>query len=259
MKHVDFDACDLQRLRHAVNYAHHASETSLETLLPPWIPRELKRRIKAECVVSHCATLLFPPSEEAAAELFRACGWNATDPIPSVLVKQRLTERHRLPEDARVLVTRLRPVAGPEVEVFLFPKDDPHYREDIGKAERAHNLENHVGLFMARAREETLRLLTDRLETVGRLVYEGCAHNPHENTTMVYFAPEARMAGTRRRFPRWEVQCPGDLTHALGDRPVRTAALADTYAVLRANVPPGVTAACGETGRAVSRIPVPLR
>ncbi|MCK8681635.1 hypothetical protein [Streptomyces lichenis] len=235
MNHADFDACDLQRLRHAVNYAHHASITSLDVLLPPWIPGDLKRAIRSECAVSHCGTLLFPPTEEAALAHFRRNGWKVSAPIPSVLVKRRLTERYGLPGDTTVLVTRVRPATGPEVEVFLFPKSCPRYTEDIAEEERIHGFENHVGLFMGRARGDSLRYLADRLEVDGELVYEGSAHNPHENTTMVYFAPGARVAAARRRFPRWEVQCPGDLTAVVKDRPVRAVALAEAYEALRVN------------------------
>ncbi|PRH76487.1 hypothetical protein C6N75_25370 [Streptomyces solincola] len=245
MHHADFDACDLQRLRHAVNYARHASHTPLDVLLPPWIPGDLKRAIRAECTVSHCGILLFPPTVEAALAHFRRSGWRAAEPIPSVLVKRRLMERHGLPDDTGVWVTRVRPAAGPQVEVFLFPTSCRRFAPQIAEEERTHGFENHVGLFMGRARGDSLRYLAERLEDDGQLVFEGSAHNPHENTTMVYFAPGARVATARRRFPRWEVQCPGDLTSAVKDRPVREAALAEAYAALRDNSRPRVAAPLG--------------
>ncbi|MFK0255041.1 hypothetical protein [Streptomyces sp. NPDC090445] len=237
MHHETFEPCDVQRLQHAVDYALHASSKSLEYLLPPWIPGDLKREIGSGCVVSHCATLLFPETVESALDYFEENGWTASPTIPSVLVKRRLVERHWLPEDADIRVTRLRVTAGPapDVEVFLFPRSSPAYEEDVGTKERVHGFENHVGLFMERAEESTLTRLADRLETSGRMVYEGSAHNPHENTTMLYFAPSAPVARVRRRFPRWELQCSGDLTASAGSRPVRTQALCRAYAALKAN------------------------
>ncbi len=134
-------------------------------------------------------------------------------------------------------MTRLRVTTGPapEVEVFLFPRSSPGYKDDVGAQERVHGFENHVGLFMARAEEGALTRLADRLETTGRMVYEGSAHNPHENTTMLYFAPSAPVARTRRRFPRWELQCAGDLAALTAERQIRTHALLRAYAALKAN------------------------
>ncbi|PZT71273.1 hypothetical protein DN402_04310 [Streptomyces sp. SW4] len=67
------------------------------------------------------------------------------------------------------------------------------------------------------------------------MVYEGFAHNPHENTTMLYFTPGDRVARMRRRFPRWELQCAGDLSAVARARPVREAEVERSYAALRAN------------------------
>ncbi|MEU7552857.1 hypothetical protein AB0B01_10915 [Streptomyces sp. NPDC044571] len=180
---------------------------------------------------------MFPETVESALEYFEENGWTASATIPSVLVKRRLAERYGLPDDVDIRVTRLRVTAGPapEVEVFLFPRSSPGYEEDVGTQERVHGFENHVGLFMDRPEAGALARLADRLETSGRMVYEGSAHNPHENTTMLYFAPSAPMARTRRRFPRWELQCAGDLTALAARRPVRTQALSRAYAVLKAN------------------------
>lgn len=237
MHNVTFEPCDVQRLQHAVDYAHHAARKSLEALLPPWIPDGLKRDIESGCIVSHCATLVFPETVESALDYFGENGWTASAPIPSVLVKRRLAERHGLPADADIRVTRLRVTDGPapEVEVFLFPRSSAGYEEDVGVQERVHGFENHVGLYVDRPEAGTLARLADRLETSGRMVYEGSAHNPHENTTMLYFAPSAPVAATRRRFPRWELQCAGDLTALAARRPVRTQALERAYAALRAN------------------------
>lgn len=237
MPEVTFEPCDVQRLQHAVDYAHHASKKSLDALLPPWMPGDLKREIKSGCVVSHCATLLFPETVESALAYFEENGWPASATIPSVLVKRRLVERHWLPDDADIRVTRLRVTTGlaPEVEVFLFPRCSPGYTDDVGAQERVHGFENHVGLFMDRPEERALTRLADRLETTGRMVYEGSAHNPHENTTMLYFAPSAAVAMSRRRFPRWELQCAGDLTACADRRPVRTEAVCSAYAALKAN------------------------
>ncbi|MEU9984556.1 hypothetical protein [Streptomyces sp. NPDC050856] len=235
MKHVVFDACDLQRLRHAVDYAHHASRVPLGSLLPPWIPGDLKRAIISDFAVSHCATLLFPQSQEGALEYFRRKGWQASEPIPSVLVKRRLIERYGLPEEVRISVTRVRPApaCSSEVEIFLFAKDCPEYRREIGAEERTHGFENHVGLFTDRPDGTALGLLVDRLETLGHMVFEGSAHNPHENTTMFYFAPGAAVAGARRRFPRWELQCSGDLTAIARTRPVDARALDESYTAMK--------------------------
>ncbi|MFJ6940240.1 hypothetical protein [Streptomyces sp. NPDC101132] len=154
-------------------------------------------------------------------------------------MKRRLVERHGLPDDVEVWVTRLRvtPGPGPEVEVFLFPTTGPGYRDEVGAQERAHGFENHVGLFLETPDEEVIGGLIDGLETAGQFLFEGSAHNPHENTTMFYFAPNARVAGDRRRFPRWELQCPGDLSALAARRPVRGAELRQAYARLMANRP----------------------
>ncbi|MEE1753175.1 hypothetical protein [Streptomyces sp. SP18CS02] len=244
MNHVAFDACDIQRLQHAVDYAHHASKSPLETLLPPWIPGHLKREIKSRCTVSHCATLLFPASEDSALEYFKGNGWRAAATIPSVLVKRRLVARHLLPQDAEILVTRLCVTddPGPEVEVFLFPRCSPGYSSDVSDEERVHGFENHVGLFLGGPEPAVLASLADGLEAVGGMLFEGSAHNPHENTTMLYFAPSARVARVRRRFPRWELQCSGDLSAVAQARAVRADELELAYNALRENSSSGLLA-----------------
>ncbi|MEU7278571.1 hypothetical protein AB0A69_07245 [Streptomyces sp. NPDC045431] len=124
---------------------------------------------------------------------------------------------------------------GPQVEIFLFPRSSPGYRPEVAEEERAHGFENHVGLFLEQPQPAALAALADRLEGAGSMVYEGSAHNPHENTTMLYFAPSARVARVRRRFPRWELQCAGDLTAVAEGRPVRADAVERAYAALREN------------------------
>ncbi|MCB5167510.1 hypothetical protein LG634_22105 [Streptomyces bambusae] len=202
--------------------------------------------------------MLFPETVESALEYFEENGWPAATTIPSVLVKRRLVERHWLPEDTDIRVTRLRLTAclAPEVEVFLFPRCSPAYTESIGREERVHGFENHVGLFIDRPDERSLARLADRLETAGQMIYEGSAHNPHENTTMLYFAPSARVATARRRFPRWELQCAGDLTAFAARRRVRTHDLRTAYAMLRANHLDAAAAA--SAGAATVRRPVPV-
>lgn len=247
------DPVDVQRLEDAVSFAQDSAGHSPAALFPSSLSSSEQALLAAQCTFTHCAVLLFPTTEDAAMEYFRARGWRPAGLIASVLVNRRLARRHGLDEaTCTVSVTRLHvtEAPGPMVEVFLFPHDSSCHesachdsvgaRDDIRDSERRNGFESHLGFQVRDAQPARVAALADILEGPGRTLFEGGAHNPYEGgtgTTMFYFAPDEHSAKKQRPFPRWELQCSGDLSDLTAARPVDTWALDRSYTVLAGGTP----------------------
>ncbi|WP_412537904.1 methyltransferase [Longispora sp. K20-0274] len=202
---------DTLRLRATAAFVReHDAATLLPFLLPELDGLET-RALAERCRFAHAALVVFPPDHVTLRAELTAAGL-APDgaPRPSVVVRDRLAERHR--RRAQTLdVTILRPpVTGPDgarrtVEVFVLPVPPGSDLADLASHERAHEDEAHVAFAVDNPDPLVLHGLRTILLRRGA-VPDGGGYNPHEDGTVFYFAtPTAKV-----RYQRLELYVPGD-------------------------------------------------
>ncbi|KNB50487.1 hypothetical protein AC230_21180 [Streptomyces caatingaensis] len=195
--------------------------------------------VPGHCAFSHCALLLFPAELDAAVEDLRNRGLAPSPPVPSVVVRRRLSDRYGIPAaDCDVWITRLHLAAGkrrgaaPAVELFLFPRTAPALDRRIVERERLRGFENHTALQVTSPTRPLVERLYDTWCGDGGLLWEGGGYSPHEGdggSTVLYFVRDGATASPGSPLERWELNCPGDFRPFLADRPVDTAAVARAY------------------------------
>lgn len=144
---------------------------------------------------AHAAVLVFPSTLDGLGEELARQGVDATAMIPSVVVRNRLSSRYRVPVDdldVGILRVPLTDRAGKACELEIFAMATPPELAHIAVDERRHERENHVALAAPHADPIVLNGL--RQAITAQLRPDGGGHNGHENTTVLYF----RDAGSRR-------------------------------------------------------------
>ncbi|MGX2993386.1 methyltransferase [Streptomyces sp. JNUCC 64] len=176
--------------------------------------------VAAHCVPAHVAELVFPRSLDRFVAALRASGLRVTDPVPSVVVRDRLAHRHRVPAgrlDVSIVHLAL-PGDVPGrmgVELFVLPVPPGSPLTPIAARERAEPAERHAALGVLGRDEVVLAglraLLTDRTG----LLPDGGGYNPGEDCTVLYYR---RSGGPRSGPPahdRLELRAPGARPAAL--------------------------------------------
>jgi hypothetical protein len=231
-----WDPADLRRLERILRYANYASSADVATLLPPDASAAAAAAVREYCSFAHCGILLFPDTLDLALRYFTECGFDPLPPVPSVLVRRRLSERYDLTTEAcEVVITRLRTFPGRRahypLEVFLFPRTARALEPRIVHSERSSGFENHIAFQVSQPDDQLLERLMALLQDDAGMVWEGGGHNPYEGTngtTVLYFV--RNRSATPRLIERWELHCRGDFSSVVDRHPVDAAAVARTYA-----------------------------
>lgn len=203
---------DTSRLRATVDFVKEQDTATLLPLLLPGLDGPELRTLAERCDFSHAALLVFPPDAAALNTLLADCGL-VTDapPRPSVVVRERLANRHKRPA-AHLDVAILRPAVECRdgmrrmVEVFALTVPPGSDLDTVAAHEREHQHEAHVAFEVEAPDPLVLRGLCATFARYGA-VPGGGGYNPHENGTVFYFtAPAEAKAGYRRV----ELYVPGD-------------------------------------------------
>ncbi|MET8004196.1 hypothetical protein [Nonomuraea glycinis] len=166
-------------------------------------PSELMLCETGKCVVDHVGLLLFSPTLSEGLTALRDHWYAPTPPVPSVVVKRRISERYGLdPRTIDIWITHLPVERARTVEVFLMCGNTS---DAVMEAERAEENEAHWA-----ARVTDHAAFAELLETLlrdGRFHYDGSGFNPYERrssggTTLCYLRRGENM--------RLELLCPGD-------------------------------------------------
>ena len=218
-----FDAVDLRRLQRAVLDARRAANADAATLLPACASGDLVATLRARSAFVHRALLLFPETLAGGLRTLAQRGLKPAAPIPSVLVPRRLAERHGVAREAcDVSITR---VAGGLVEIFLLPTTAHALAPWMIDAERHTGFENHAAFEVDRPDEPLLERLFVLCARDG-LAWEGGGHNPHEDSTVLYFVTPRSADAPLARI---ELHCAGDFSALIARHPVDAAAVAAAY------------------------------
>ena len=137
---------------------------------------------------THTAVLVFPRTFKGLREELGHHGLHVGPMIPSVVVRNRLSTRHRVPlEDLAVgiLRARLTDRLGSPCELEIFVMATPPELEHVAEDERRHGRENHFALAVPHADPVLLGGLRAAVAT--RMRPDGGGYNGHEDNTVLYF------------------------------------------------------------------------
>ncbi|GAA2659785.1 MULTISPECIES: acetylserotonin O-methyltransferase [Actinosynnema] len=175
-------AHDRELVAGAVEFARTATgAAALELVLGRPAPLELQAHLE----FAHAAVLVRAESPEAVAPLLRGLGVEPRPPVPSTVVRDRLTRRAGRPVRVEIVHGAVGGgFPGRELELFVLTGDHPLTPADQDR-------EAHLA-FRAEGDAVVLRGVHTALLEAG-LVPDGGGHNAHEGTSVLYFRGEHRL------------------------------------------------------------------
>ncbi|MFF0017588.1 methyltransferase [Streptomyces sp. NPDC005374] len=183
---------DLDRIEQAAEFVRRNDTASALDALLPALTAEERQELGGRLRLAHTALLVFPHTLAGLSEELSARGLRADGTTPSVVVRGRLAQRYGRP--AGSLPVGILRASVPDTpdgtgEIEIFALEVPHGSDlaTVAAAERAAGHEAHTAFEVLAPTPVTVHglaaLLVDR---AGALADSG-GHNPHENSTVLYF------------------------------------------------------------------------
>jgi hypothetical protein len=217
------DLADQELIEDAIGLVRDADTGSVLAGLPVRLSQQQTAWIGSHCGFSHAAVLVCPASVAGLVEGLRARGLVVDDPVPSVVVRERLSRRHGLPPGALdvgiVHVHVPAPRGAGLVEVFAV--ELPPGRTEIAERERRECNESHLALEVSAPDEVVVAGLCALLRGTGGMAADGGGYNALEDCTVLYFrTTNIDSAALQRRL---ELRVRGRCAAALADHQHATA------------------------------------
>ncbi|MER6494558.1 methyltransferase [Streptomyces griseorubiginosus] len=229
---------DLDRIEQAAAFVRSNDTASALDVLLPDLTAEERQALAGTLRLAHTALLVFPRTLAGLGEELAERGLHAAELTPSVVVRGRLARRHGRPAGA-LPVGILRasvpdtPGGRGEIEVFALEVPDGSDLVALAAAERASGDEAHIAFEVVAPTPVVLHGLTALLLDRAGAHADSGGHNPHENSTVLYFRagehrielyvpgrhPELLATHLRRSTPR--------RPPAVGDAPKSPGAVGD--------------------------------
>jgi SAM-dependent methyltransferase len=154
----------------------------------------------------HAALLVFPDTVSDVRDFLVASGFDAGPSVPSRVVRARLAERYRVPEEElEVTIVHGRPSDGAPggLEIFVLPREAADVvAPGLVAQERATGEESHAGWLVAPERLEQTRRTCRHLSS---MTPDGGGYNPYDDRdsggrSVVYFKTEPDGGGRCSRI-----------------------------------------------------------
>ncbi|MEW2564767.1 methyltransferase [Streptomyces griseorubiginosus] len=262
---------DLDRIEQAAAFVRSNDTASALDVLLPDLTAEERQALAGTLRLAHTALLVFPRTLAGLAEDLAERGLHAAELTPSVVVRGRLARRHGRPAGA-LPVGILRasvpdtPGGRGEIEVFALEVPDGSDLVALAAAERASGDEAHIAFEVVTPTPVVLHGLTALLLDRAGAHADSGGHNPHENSTVLYFRagehrielyvpgrhPELLATHLRRSTPRRPPAAVGDAPQspgAVGDASQSPGAVGDAPKSL------GVLCAASQSPGVLGRAP----
>lgn len=216
------ELADQELIEEAFSLARDTDTDSVLAGLPLPLTERQRAWIAAHCTFSHAAVLV---SAASAAELvagLRAQGLVVDGPVPSVVVRNRLSLRHGVPlESLNVATVHIHIPMSDDCTrmVELFVLEIPPWSEHSPMAtrERVERNESHLALEVDAPDEVVVAGLRGLLADEGGMAADGGGYNAIEDCTVLYFRSAdgpGRCPGASPR-PRLELRVAGNCGAAL--------------------------------------------
>lgn len=174
--------------------------------------------IADNCSVHHGGILVFPDAIEDVTDFLRSLGLEVRAPIPSVVVRERLSRRYGIAQDTldvSILHARIQNHSGNYlgIEVFCLLRGTA---QDVSPPmvvrEREQNNEAHFAIDVKHADTRTLNTICEVLRNKFSMRADGGGYNPHGDAeyggrSILYFSLPSR--------GRLELTCIGDYPHVV--------------------------------------------
>ncbi|MFF7761567.1 methyltransferase [Streptomyces griseorubiginosus] len=262
---------DLDRIEQAAAFVRSNDTASALDVLLPDLTAEERQALAGMLRLAHTALLVFPRTLAGLGEELAERGLHAAELTPSVVVRGRLARRHGRPAGA-LPVGILRasvpdtPGGRGEIEVFALEVPDGSDLVALAAAERASGDEAHIAFEVVAPTPVVLHGLTALLLDRAGAHADSGGHNPHENSTVLYFRagehrielyvpgrhPELLATHLRRSTPRRPPAAVGDAPQspgAVGDASQSPGAVGDAPKSL------GVLCAASQSPGVLGRAP----
>lgn len=183
---------DLDRIEQAAEFVRRNDTASALDALFPALTAEERQELGGLLRLAHTALLVFPHTLAGLREELSARGLHTGEPTPSVVVRGRLAQRYARPAGSlpvgilRASVPDTRDGRG-EIEIFALEVPDGSDLTTVAAAERAAGHEAHTAFEVLAPGPVTLRGLTALLLDRAGAHADSGGHNPHENSTVLYF------------------------------------------------------------------------
>lgn len=183
---------DLHRIEQAAEFVRRNDTVSALDALLPALTAEERHALGGLLRLAHTALLVFPRRLAGLREELAAHGLRAGEATPSVVVRGRLAQRHGRP--AGTLPVGILRAAVPDTpdgrgEIEIFALEVPHGSDlaTLAAAERASGHEAHTAFEVVAPTPVVLHGLTALLLDRAGARADSGGHNPHENSTVLYF------------------------------------------------------------------------
>lgn len=176
----------------ALSFVRSAVVEAVLTAVVPELTERQRSEVAAHTVVAHAAALVFPASIGGLITELRGLGLAVGEPVPSVVVRDRLGCRYGLDSDAlNVTMVHVRDHAdntdSPTVELFALPMATDGELLRIAARERLERNESHIALQLDTADNVIVAEVTSLLVEHGGLLPDGGGYNSFEDCTALYF------------------------------------------------------------------------
>ncbi|MEU5042128.1 methyltransferase [Streptomyces griseorubiginosus] len=231
---------DLDRIEQAAAFVRSNDTASALDVLLPDLTADERQALAGTLRLAHTALLVFPRTLAGLGEELAERGLYTGELTPSVVVRGRLARRHgRTAGTLPVGILRASvpdtPGGRGEIEVFALEVPDGSDLVTLATAERATGDEAHIAFEVVAPTPVVLHGLAALLLDRAGAHADSGGHNPHENSTVLYFRagehrielyvpgrhPELLAAHLRRSTDRrspgalgYAPQSPGALGHA---------------------------------------------
>jgi hypothetical protein len=194
------DLADQELIEEAISLVQDTDTDTVLADLPLRLTEEQRASIAAHSAFSHAAVLVSPVSIAELVAGLRAQGLAADEPVPSVVVRDRLSVRHGLPVSAlNVAIVHVHiPVPGSSarmVELFALEVPPGSGLADIAARERRERNESHIALETDSPDEVVVAGLCALLAGQGAMAADGGGYNHVEDRTVLYFRRAAANTG----------------------------------------------------------------
>ncbi|MFC8361570.1 methyltransferase [Streptomyces griseorubiginosus] len=183
---------DLDRIEQAAAFVRSNDTASALDVLLPDLTAEERQALGGTLRLAHTALLVFPRTLAGLREELAERGLHAGESTPSVVVRGRLARRHGRPAGT-LPVGILRasvpdtPGGHGEIEVFALEVPDGSDLVTLAAAERTSGDEAHIAFEVVAPTPVVLHGLTALLLDRAGAHADSGGHNPHENSTVLYF------------------------------------------------------------------------
>ncbi|NEB02064.1 methyltransferase [Streptomyces sp. SID13726] len=183
---------DLDRIEQAAEFVRRNDTASALDVLLPALTAQERQELGGRIRLAHTALLVFPRTLAGLCEELAERGLRGTELTPSVVVRGRLAQRYGRPAGS-LPVGILRasvpdtPGGCGEIEIFALEVPPGSDLATVAAAERAAGHEAHTAFEVVDPTPVLLHGLTALLLDRAGCLADSGGHNPHENSTVLYF------------------------------------------------------------------------